>query len=190
MRRRWDTFERIENYNSAVLKQLSLTVPGPGMQRDGSVFLRPVDNAEKIDYTKGQLAHIARYPDISDFLTPYANRPIPYSQSTISSIFTNFDSTYTSTVSSVTSTYTSSYTSTYTSSIFSLIESLPPNVILGPPTQIIPKSSDYSEILENRKAKNLYIGVSTFVAKYPKSPYKFGSNDEYLLYKKYRDTIA
>jgi hypothetical protein len=190
LRRRWDTFERIENYNSAVLKQLSLNLPGPGIQRDGSVFLRPADNAEKIDYTQGQLAHIARYPDISDFIVPYANRVIPYSHSTISSIFTNTVSTYTSTVSSVTSTYTSSYTSTYTSSIFSIIESLPLTIITGPPTQIIPKSSDYSEILENRKAKNLYIGVSTFTAKYPKSPYKFSSNDDYLLYKKYRDTIA
>ena len=190
MRRQWETFERIENYNSAILKQLSLTIPGPAIQRDGSVFLRPVDYEEKSDYTKGQLAHIARYPDISDFLVPYANRVIPYSNSTISSIFTNFESTYTSTVSSLTSTYTSSYTSTYMSSIMSMVENLPLNIIYGPPTQILPKSSDYSEILENRKAKNLYIGVSTFVNKYPKTPYKFSSNDEYLLYKKYRDTIG
>ena len=190
MRRQWDTFERIENYNSAILKQLSLAIPGPAVQRDGSIFLRPVDYEEKTDYTKGQLAHIARYPDVSDFLTPYANRVIPYSNSTISSIFTNFSSTYTSTVSSLTSTYTSSYTSTYISSILSLVENQPLNIILGPPTQILPKSSDYSEILENRKAKNLFIGVSTFTAKYPKTPYKFGSNDEYLLYKKYRDTIG
>jgi len=181
--RQWNTFERIENYNFIVLNKLATIIPSAPGQLDGSVFLRPADYDEKIDYTKGQLAHIARYPDISDFLVPYANREIPYSQSTISSFFSTFTSTMT-----VPITYTSTYTSTYMSSMLSIVQHLPYNPVYGPPTQIIPVSSDYSEILQKRKARNLYISVSSFTAKYPKSPYKFSSSDEYLLYKKYRDT--
>ena len=203
MRRRWNTFERIESLNYTILNTLGTVPPGPTSQRDASVFVRPVDNAEKIDYLQGQLAHIARYPDISDFLYPYADRPIPYQSSVTSSVIEATYSTYISSIdipissigtgplllTTIVSTYTSSIT-TYYSSITSIIQSLPVIPITGPPTQIIPVSIPFSDSLENKKAKNLFIAVSSFTGKFPKSPYKFSSSNEYVLYKKYRDTVG
>lgn len=206
MRRQWNTFERIETLNYTVLNTLGTVPPGPTSQRDASVFVRPADNAEKIDYLQGQLAHIARYPDISDFLYPYADRPIPYLSSVTSTVFETIYSTYTSSVfdpttstlagpstsllTPILSSYTSTVIITYYSSITSIIATLPVIPITGPPTQVIPVAMPYSDLLENKKAKNLFIAVSSFTGKFPKSPYKFTSSDEYVLYKKYRDTVG
>ena len=155
LKQQWDTFERLENRNSGILNFLAQNPPPPLQLYDESVFVRPSSFAEKIAYSKGQLAHIARYPDISDFIVPYANRPIPYNSSVVSSIFVQSE---------------------------------------GPVTggcRVIPTIPiDFASVLQNRKATSLYINVSTFNARFPKSPYKFSSQDEYLLYKKYRDTLT
>ena len=45
------------------------------------------------------------------------------------------------------------------------------------------------ERLANITALNLYVKVSTQTALYPKTPYKFTSNQEYLLYKNYVQTV-
>jgi hypothetical protein len=204
MRRQWNTFERIETLNYSILNKLGTVVPPPTSQYDASVFVRPVDNAEKIDYLQGQLAHIARYPDISDFLYPYADRPIPYLSSVTSTIFETIYSTYMSSIfdpitstlagpsllTPIMSSYTSTVIITYYSSITSVIATLPVIPITGPPTQIIPVSIPFSDSMENKKARNLFIAVSSFTGKFPKSPYKFSSSDEYVLYKKYRDTVG
>ena len=154
LKQEWDTFERIENLNSGILFQLGQNPPPNLRFHDDSIFVRPSSFAEKLAYTKGQLAHIARYPDISDFIVPYSNRPIPYASSIVSSIFKVPEQS-------------------------SIVAS-----------QIIPVATDYATILENRKSRSLFITVSTFNFRFPKSQYKFSSQDEYLLYKKYRDTVS
>jgi hypothetical protein len=204
LKRQWNTFERIENLNSGILKNQASFVPGRLGTFETSVFVRPADDAEKSDYLKGQLAHIARYPDISDFLVPYASRTIPYSKSTVSYSYP-VTSTYTSTLYNpvvstaflstlfsypITSSFTSTLVSSPISSIYSLIRALPPNPTIGPPNQLIPVSVPLSKYVEDKKARSLFITVSTFTAKFPKSPYKFASSDEYVLYKRYRDTIG
>ena len=147
LKRQWETFERIENYNSIVANKLANTIPD-----DKQVYYIYVDNQEQIDYTQGQLAHIQRYPDISDFLVPYAKKPI-----------------------------------LYTSTISTIISNLGLNDRIGPcpnePTSVIISNE---QRIQNRKSNDIYIRVSTQNAIYPKSPYKFGSNEEYLLYKKYK----
>ena len=79
----WNTFEQIESTNSVILQDLAKVLPSGLMQKDISVFRRPANYEEASDYKLGQLAHIKRYPDISDFMVPYANRPVPYSPSTL-----------------------------------------------------------------------------------------------------------
>jgi len=55
---------------------------------------------------------------------------------------------------------------------------------------------DKSKLLSNterfakRNGLDLYVRVSTQTGLYPKSPYKFSSNDEYLLYKNYAQTYC
>lgn len=47
-----------------------------------------------------------------------------------------------------------------------------------------------NQLLRNTTGINLYVKVSTQKAMFPKSPYKFSGNDEYLLYKTYEQTLC
>ena len=148
----WNTFEAIENTNSAILKQLANTVPKVGSGINERVWHQFTDDAEKTAYRLGQLAHVAAFPTVSDFTVPYSNRPIPYISSVISSI-----------------------------------KSLPPNECVNCPClrPVTGKPISSDEKLTNTKALNTYVKVSTQTGLYPKSPYRFTSSDEYLLYKRY-----
>jgi len=54
MRNQWNTFERVENYNHDVYQRL--------MVGDRGKLYYQFTGEERIDYKKGQLLHIARYP--------------------------------------------------------------------------------------------------------------------------------
>jgi len=150
--RNWETFERVENTNSIVRQQLANTVPNSVTSGGERVWYQFTDNEERIAYKLGQFAHIAKYPDVSDFLVPYSDRPIQY-----------------------------------TSSVTSSIAKLLPNecVDCACPKPILGKPITDEERLKNIKAANLYVKVSTQTGLYPKSPYHYGSAEEYLLYKRY-----
>jgi hypothetical protein len=79
----------------------------------------------------------------------------------------------------------------YTSSVVAAIMKLPPAPREGPcPCDAPSTAVNSSEIVTNRKDLSLYVRVSTFNARFPKSPYKFSGNDEYLIYKKYKDIFT
>jgi hypothetical protein len=148
-KRQWDTFERIENFNSIARNNLANSLPTATSQ----VFYNFVDNSEKLDYTNGQIQHVERYPDISDFLVPYSRKDIPY-----------------------------------TPTVIAALQFVPSETILGPcPGDPVPKSPAVIDPVGYRKSRDVYVRVSTQQAQFPKSPYKFGSNQEYLLYKKFQE---
>jgi len=157
-RRQWDTFERIENYNSIILDKLAQTVPKPhngtaGNGYGGGIFYNFIDQQERNDYLAGQRAHITALPNVDDFLIPYSKKPIPYTSSVISTLATE-------------------------SGV----------ITIGPcPEEKVGKPIPYEELLNNRKAQNVYIKVSTQTALYPKSSYKFSNAQEYLMYKQYKE---
>ncbi len=159
LRTQWDTFERIENYNSIVLNQLASIVP---VEAPNGVitpaFYQFINSAEKSNYNMGQLAHTVAYPDVSDFLTSYAARPIPYTSTVMSTIASiRYD--------------------------ISGVDVACSNILPPPPL-------DSDIILRNRKGLSLYVRVSTQMAQYPKSPYKFTSNNEYITYNEFKQAFA
>ena len=152
LRKQWDTFERVENYNSIVYSTLlGKPLSARGDTVTDSVFYLFKGEGELLEYKQGQLDHIAEYPSVTDFLTPYSKRPI----FTVSDILGD-------------------------ASIF--------------PTQVVDPRIDKSNVLTNKErltnitALNLFVKVSTQTSLYPKTPYKFSSNQEYLLYKNYVQT--
>lgn len=159
LRTQWETFERIENYNSIVLNQLASMMPVEVASAPITPsFYQFVDSAEKSNYNLGQLAHTVIYPDVTDFSIPYASRPIPYTSTVISTISgTKYDI---------------SGAAVFCSNI------------LPPP----PLANDI--LLRNTNGLNLYVRVSTQIAQYPKSPYKFTSNNEYITYSEFKRVFA
>lgn len=152
LRSQWETFERIENYNSIVYSSIVGKPISPvGDTVIESVFYKFSGDVELQDYKQGRLNHIAEYPSVSDFVVPYSQRPL----NSVSDIIGNAD-------------------------IF-------PGVIIDPR---IDKSKVLTndERLANINALNLFVKVSTQTSLYPKTPYKFSSNQEYLLYKNYLQT--
>ena len=158
-KRKWETFERIENNDSIVLNRLAQTVPTPvngGPTGTDRVFYNFINNEERNDYLAGQRAHIATYPTVTDFVVPYSKKPIPYTSTVVAALQSiNYD--------------------------YITLPGGCPNVNKGKP-----KSRE--ELLNEQKALNLFVLVSTQTALYPKSPYKFSGMDEYLTYKKYKET--
>lgn len=154
MKKQWDTYERVENYNSIVystivgLSPLPATptpVIRPSTISTGSaniIFYNFQNQEELLDYNQGKLQHIAEYPDVSDFCVPYSKKP-----TNIAGVFN--------------------------SNGYFIEKSIKSNLI------------DNSERLTNTTGRNLYVLVSTQKSLFPKSPYKFSGNDEYLLYKRY-----
>ena len=157
LRENWDTFERIENYNSIVSNTLANKVPTEaGVQTPE--FYQFINSYEKTSYRLGQLAHTVAYPDVADFLKPYSYKPIQYVSSVVSTIAgTNYDSVGPSICANV----------------------LPPLPTL-----------DYDELLRNRVGLGIYVRVSTQQAQFPKSPYKFSSNEEYITYQEYKRVLC
>ena len=152
-KRRWETFERVENYNSIVREELANTVPATGTPSErGGVWYQFKDNQERIEYKMGQFAHVGKFPTLADFIVPYSNKVIPY-----------------------------------TSSVLSSIASLPINTTTNCACErpVLGKTISVDERQSNIKALNLFIRVSTQTARFPKSPYRFESAEEYLLYKRY-----
>ena len=159
IRTQWDTFERVENYNSIVLNKLANETPNESSS--GVVtpaFYQFINSAEKTDYNLGQLAHTVAYPDNVDFIKPYSSRPIPYT-STILSTINN------TTISTIDSPFCA-------------------NILPTKP------SVGKDILLRNQKSLNLYVRVSTQVAQFPKSPYKFTSSEEYIAYNEYKKTLC
>ena len=162
LKHQWDTFERIENINSIVLHTLANKLPVEAATGTSApAFYQFTGSDEKTAYNQGQLAHTVTYPDVVDFLVPYASKPIPYA------------STILSTISGTKYPYISTGTSTFCSN---LLPTLPR------------KDSDI--LLRNKNALNLYVRVSTQIAQFPKSPYKFASNNEYITYNEYKRTLC
>jgi len=152
----WDTFERIENYNSIVYNTLSNTMPVEAGSRENTpIFYQFQNSDEKTAYKMGQLAHTITYPEVVDFLIPYSYKPIQYTSSIISTIQGTK--------------YVYSGESTICSNILPTVPSI-----------------DYDELLKNRVGLSLYIRVSTQTSQFPKSPYKFTSNEEYITYNEYK----
>jgi hypothetical protein len=151
-KRRWETFERVENHNSIVREELANIVPATGIGQVERVWYQFKDNQERTEYKMGQFAHIAKLPSVTDFIQPYSNRTIPY-----------------------------------TSSVLSSIASLPINTTTNCACErpVLGKTIPVDQRLSDIKALNLFVRVSTQTAKYPKSPYRFDSAEEYLLYKRY-----
>ena len=152
----WDTFERIENYNSVVYHTLANTLPvEAGSNINTPSFYQFQDSNEKTAYDIGHLTHTVIYPEVIDFLTPYSYKAIQYT----SSITSTIQGTK----------YIYSGESTFCSNILPTVPSI-----------------DYNELLKNRVGLNLYVRVSTQISQFPKSPYKFSSNQEYITYNEYK----
>ncbi len=75
----------------------------------------------------------------------------------------------------------------YTSTVLAAISKSAAAITTGPcPNEPKSKPLTNDERLFNQKSLNLYVKVSTQTGLYPKSPYKFASTEEYLMYKKYK----
>jgi len=156
LKNQWNTFERIENYNSIVLNTLAQELPKEsGSSVTDSVFYQFNSSQEKTTYKLGQLYHTVVYPDVVDFQQPYASRPIPYTSTVLSTIKGQ----------------------TYVD--------LPSTIVCS--KFIPPPPLDQDTVLNNRLGLNIYVRVSTQNALFPKSPYKFASNKEYITYMNYKN---
>jgi hypothetical protein len=153
----WATFERVENNNSAILLRLANTVPIGTSGSGGG------DRGDRIWYQFADDAEKMAYRQgrrdhIAAFPT-VSDFMVPYSDRPIP------------------------YTSTVLSTLASLPQpAVPINCICSLPTGRL-MSDD--ERISNAKAASVYVKASTQTALYPKSPYRFSSADEYLLYKRY-----
>lgn len=153
----WDTFEEIENFNSVVREQLATVVPDATNTTIERQYYKFTGESQRRAFKAGQLLHLLKYPDVSDFFVPYSNKPIPYTSSvltTLSGLGSN-----------------------------AAIDCKCPNPVLGKPIT-------NEQRIENIKALNTYIKASTHNARFPKSPYRFAGADEYLQYKRYKDTLS
>lgn len=162
LRNQWNTFERIENINSIVLNKLGNTLPIEASSGTSApVFYQFTGSDEKTAYNQGQLAHTVTYPEVTEFLVPYSAKPIPYTSTILSTMKgTNYEPI-------------APGASTFCSNI---LPTLPR------------KDSDI--LLRNKNALNLYVRVSTQIAQFPRSPYKFSSNNEYITYNEYKRVLS
>jgi len=164
LREQWAKFEDVENHDSIVYDRLVNSVPGPTNLCFDKPWYKFTNDTERQIYLKGQLHHLAEYPSVSDFQIPYSKKLLTYSSSVLQSLSTIYPSSIISTqpISSISSLLVQSTTS-----------------------QLNPRQQSSDQILKNRTAQNIYVRVSTQNALFPKSPYKFKGNNEYMLYKEY-----
>jgi hypothetical protein len=78
LKRQWDTFERVENYNSIVYSTINGSESPANL-----IFYSFLNQSELDDYKLGQANHVSEYPNVADFLTSYSKKPIIPKNSTI-----------------------------------------------------------------------------------------------------------
>jgi hypothetical protein len=163
LKNQWDTFERIENINSIVLNTLANKLPTEASSGTSApTFYQFTGSDENTAYNQGQLAHTVTYPDVVDFLVPYASKPIPYTSTVLSTMKSkNYDPGI------------PPGASTFCSNILPTLPRL-----------------DNDILLRNKNGLNLYVRVSTQIAQFPKSPYKFSSNNEYITYNEFKRALS
>jgi hypothetical protein len=168
LKAQWTKFEDIENHDSIVYNRLVNSVPGPtGFFIDKAWYQFANDNERQI-YLKGQAHHIAEYPSVSDFQIPYSKKLVNYSSSVLQTLSTIYPSLIinTSPISSISS------------------------ALISTTAQLNPPQQSSEEVLKNKTAQNIYVRVSTQNGLFPKSPYKFKGDGEYLLYKVYKSVYG
>lgn len=154
-KRQWDTFEQVENANAVILNSIINNggVPsGYSNSTNVPIFYTFQSNKERANYLAGQIAHIFEYPDISGFITPYAQRSYPI--------------------------------------ISGAIDISGQNMNAVCPKADVSKIVSAERRLFNRKDISLYTQVSTYNATFPRSPYKFQSNTDYINYNKIKKLIC
>jgi len=78
LKRQWDTFERVENFNSIVYSTIT------GSESPTSlVYYSFLNQSELDDYRLGQVNHISEYPTVADFLVSYSKKPIVPKKNTV-----------------------------------------------------------------------------------------------------------
>ena len=164
LKAQWGKFEDVENHDSIVYNRIVNSVPEQTAICIDKPWFKFANDTERQIYLKGQAHHIAEYPSVSDFQIPYSKKLVTLSSTVLQTLSTIYPSPIinTQTISSISSL------------------SLP-----STSTQLNPKPQSSDEILRNRPAQNIYIRVSTQNSIFPKSPYRFNGNNEYLLYKTY-----
>jgi hypothetical protein len=71
LRRQWDTFEKVENYDDTVYNNLT-------KGNRGTLYYQYLNREEATDYRSGQTAHIQRYPWLNPCVfESIRNRPFP-----------------------------------------------------------------------------------------------------------------
>jgi hypothetical protein len=85
LKRQWDTFERVENFNSIVYSTITGSESSTSL-----VYYSFLNQSELDDYKLGQVNHIAEYPTVADFLVSYSKKPIIAKNSTVVSTVTPF----------------------------------------------------------------------------------------------------
>lgn len=160
LKNQWDTFERVENINSIIQNKLANRLPIEA----GSGFSEPAfyQFVNSDEKTAYNLGQLAHTVTYPD-VTDFL---VPYSAKPIA-----YTSTVISTLAQI------KYPPILSTTICSNV--LPP---------LPPLDSDM--LLRNRNGLNLYVRVSTQVAQFPKSPYKFKTNDEYITYNEYKKLLC
>jgi hypothetical protein len=113
------------------------------------------NNNERQDYLSGQRNHIIEFPSVSSFQIPYSKKKLEYVSSVLQQISTLNSAGYPKPIKPA---------------------------ICNCDTAIIPQKPS-EQIIKDRAGLNLYVRVSTQSFLYPKSPYRFTNNEEYLSYK-------
>lgn len=166
LKEQWGKFEDVENHDSIVYDRIINSVPALTAICVDKPWYKFANDTERQIYLKGQAHHLLEYPSVSDFQIPYSKKLITLSSTVLQTLSTIYPSSIINTQP--------------ISSVASTIATLP-----STSTQLNPKPQSSDEILKNRTAQNLYVRVSTQNSIFPKSPYRFNGNNEYLLYKAY-----
>lgn len=160
LKNQWDTFERIENINSIVRNNLANQLPVEAGGGPSEPAFYQFTGSE--EKTAYNLGQLAHTITYPD-ITDFL---VPYSAKAIP--------------------YTSTVISTLIQKTYPPIPSTSVCANVLPPKP--PLTNDI--LLRNTNGLNLYVRVSTQIAQFPKSPYKFKSNTEYITYNEYKKLLC
>jgi hypothetical protein len=160
LKHQWNTFERIENINSIVQNNLANQLPVEASSGPSEPAFYQFTSSE--EKTAYNLGQLAHTISYPD-VTDFL---VPYSAKPIQ--------------------YTSTVISTLIKKIYPPIPSTSVCSNVVPPKP--PLNNDV--LLRNKNGLNLYVRVSTQIAQFPKSPYKFKSNNEYITYNEYKKLLC